>query len=262
MLRRATSMLLLSLAAGGCGAGTTTAAPSHPAGPIASTTAPVPTVTPPPGGPGSPTAAPTPTAPAASSSPKPSPATAERYVYPVQRCGSTYSSSHHDYPAADIFTQRGCAFVAVTSGTVDEVTFTDRWNPQVDAGATRGGRSVSIVGDDGVRYYGSHLLRIAAGIRPGVKVRTGRLLGLIDNAGDARYTATHVHFGLSWPTRHGLWWIRRGEVWPQPLPRRRGPRDRTPARPRAALPGRVLTSADVRQAADTWACAAGRCRLR
>jgi peptidoglycan LD-endopeptidase LytH len=140
----------------------------------------------------------------------------ERHVYPVQRCGSTYSSSHHDYPAADIFTQRGCAFVAVTSGTVDEVTFTDRWDPQVDAGATRGGRSVSIVGDDGVRYYGSHLLKIAAGIRPGVKVRAGQLLGLIDNAGDARYTATHVHFGLSWPTRHGLWWIRRGEVWPQP----------------------------------------------
>jgi murein DD-endopeptidase MepM/ murein hydrolase activator NlpD len=133
----------------------------------------------------------------------------------VQRCSSSYSSSHHDYPASDIFTQKGCSFVAVTSGVVDEVSFTDRWNPQVDAGGTRGGRSISIVGDDGVRYYGSHLLKIAAGIRPGVRVRAGQLLGLIDNSGDARYTPTHVHFGLSWPTRHGLWWVRRGEVWPQ-----------------------------------------------
>src|SRR3954453_22005625 len=140
---------------------------------------------------------------------------AERYVYPVQRCGSTYSTSHHDYPASDIFTQKGCAFVAVTSGRVDEVSFTDRWDPQVDSGASRGGRSVSVVGDAGVRYYGSHLLRIGPGIRPGARVTAGQLLGLIDNSGDAKYTATHVHFGLSWPTRSGLWWIRRGEVWPQ-----------------------------------------------
>src|SRR4051812_7866803 len=140
---------------------------------------------------------------------------AERYVYPVQRCGSTYSTSHHDYPASDIFTQKGCAFVAVTSGRVDEVSFTDRWDPQVDSGASRGGRSVSVVGDDGVRYYGSHLLRIARGIQPGARVQAGQLLGLIDNSGDAKYTATHVHFGLSWPTRPGVWWVRRGEVWPQ-----------------------------------------------
>src|SRR5206468_3568421 len=164
----------------------------------------VPTVTPPPGGLGP-------------SSPSPTPPVSRqpRYVYPVQRCGSTYSSSHHDYPAADIFTQKGCAFVAVTSGVVDEVSFTDRWNPQVDAGATRGGRSISIDGDDGVRYYGSHLLKIAAGIKPGVRVHSGQLLGLIDNSGDARYTPTHVHFGISWPTRHGIWWVRRGMVWPQ-----------------------------------------------
>jgi murein DD-endopeptidase MepM/ murein hydrolase activator NlpD len=156
-------------------------------------------------------------APAASPSPRRTPAAprAERYVYPVQRCGSTYSSSHHDYPAADIFTQKGCAFVAVTSGRVDEVSFTDRWDPQVDSGASRGGRSVSVVGDDGVRYYGSHLLRIAPGIQPGARVRAGQLLALIDNSGDARYTPTHVHFGLSWPTKHGVWWVRRGEVWPQ-----------------------------------------------
>jgi hypothetical protein len=137
------------------------------------------------------------------------------YVFPVRGCPASPSSSHHDYPAADIFTDRGCRFVATTSGRVDEVSARDRWDPAVDAGATRGGRSVSIVGDDGVRYYGSHLLRIAPGIRPGVHVHAGQLLGLIDNSGDARYTPTHVHYGISWPTRPGVWWVRRGEVWPQ-----------------------------------------------
>lgn len=154
-----------------------------------------------------------------------------RYVYPVARCSSSYSSSHHDYPASDIFTGRGCAFVAVTDGRVDEVSYVDRWDPQKDYGATRGGRSVSIIGADGVRYYGSHLEKIAAGIRPGVRVRAGQLLGLIDNSGDARWTPTHVHFGISWPTRPGIWWVRRGEVWPQRyLGAWRAGRDLSPAR--------------------------------
>jgi murein DD-endopeptidase MepM/ murein hydrolase activator NlpD len=133
----------------------------------------------------------------------------------VHGCSSDYPSSHHDYPAADIFTQRGCRFVAVVRGTVDEVHRHDRWDPSVDSGGSRGGRSVSIVGDDGVRYYGSHLLRIAKGIKPGVRVKKGRVLGRIDNSGDAKYVPTHVHFGISWPTRDGIWWVRRGEVWPQ-----------------------------------------------
>ena len=130
-------------------------------------------------------------------------------------CSASPSTSHHDYPASDIFTQKGCRFVAVVAGRVDEVSYADHWSPSNDGGAVRGGRSVSIIGDDGVRYYGSHLLRIAAGISPGARVRAGQTLGLIDNSGDARYTPTHVHFGLSWPTRPGIWWVRRGMVWPQ-----------------------------------------------
>jgi len=130
-------------------------------------------------------------------------------------CAASPSSSHHDYPASDIFTKKGCKFVAVVRGRVDEVTYADHWSPSHNGGALRGGRSVSIIGDDGVRYYGSHLLKIAPGIKPGVRIHAGQLLGLIDNSGDARYTPTHVHFGISWPTRHGIWWVRRGMVWPQ-----------------------------------------------
>jgi murein DD-endopeptidase MepM/ murein hydrolase activator NlpD len=69
---------------------------------------------------------------------------------------------------------------------------------------------------DGVRYYGSHLQSIAPGIVPGARVRAGQLLGRIDNSGDARTTPTHVHFGLSWPTPAGIWWIRRGLMYAWP----------------------------------------------
>jgi murein DD-endopeptidase MepM/ murein hydrolase activator NlpD len=141
------------------------------------------------------------------------------YVFPVQhpsRCHVTYSHYHHDYPATDVLADRGCRFVAVVAGTVDEVGRRDRWDPSTNTGATRGGKFVSIVGVDGVRYYGSHLEHVAQGIRPGVHVKAGQLLGRVGNTGDARGLATHVHFGISWPTRHHVWWVRRGEVYPWP----------------------------------------------
>jgi peptidoglycan LD-endopeptidase LytH len=142
-----------------------------------------------------------------------------RYVFPVQPisgCRVSYGHVHHDYPATDIFAKVGCRFVAPTDGTVTEVARVDSWDPATDLGADRGGRSVAMVGADGVRYYGSHLQQVAAGIAPGTRVRAGQLLGLIDNSGDARSTPTHLHFGISWPTRPGVWWVRRGVVYPWP----------------------------------------------
>ena len=53
-------------------------------------------------------------------------------------------------------------------------------------------------------------------IAPGARVRAGQTLGRIDNSGDARYVPTHLHFGISWPTRDGVWWVRRGTVYPWP----------------------------------------------
>jgi hypothetical protein len=134
------------------------------------------------------------------------------YTFPVHGCRTSYARVHHDYPATDIFAAWGCRFVAPISGRVDEVSRVDRWSPATNLGGQRGGRFVSIVGNDGVRYYGSHLSRVATGIRPGVRVRRGQTLGYVGHSGDA--SATHVHFGISWPTRHGIWWVRRGEVWP------------------------------------------------
>jgi peptidoglycan LD-endopeptidase LytH len=137
-----------------------------------------------------------------------------RYRFPVTGCRARYGTGHHDYPAADLFTARGCTFVAPVDGRVDEVARTDNWTPAGDRGADRGGRSVSLVGVDGVRYYGSHLEAVAPGIAPGVRVRAGQPLGRIGNSGSARVTPVHLHFGISWPTRPGIWWVRRGMVPP------------------------------------------------
>jgi len=142
-----------------------------------------------------------------------------RHVFPVQPvagCGVHYGRVHHDYPATDIFARKGCRFVSPTDGVVTEVSRTDRWQPSTNRGADRGGRSVAVLGDDGVRYYGSHLESVEDGIAPGARVRAGQTLGRIDNSGDARYVPTHLHFGISWPTRDGVWWVRRGTVYPWP----------------------------------------------
>lgn len=105
--------------------------------------------------------------------------------------------------------------MAPVDGRVDEVTRVDTWDPKTNRGPDRGGLSVSIVGVDGVRYYGSHLSAIAAGIHPGLTVHAGQTLGRTGKTGSARVTPPHLHFGISWPTKPGAWWIRRGAVAPQ-----------------------------------------------
>jgi murein DD-endopeptidase MepM/ murein hydrolase activator NlpD len=68
-----------------------------------------------------------------------------------------------------------------------------------------------------VRYYGSRLSAIAKGVKPGVRVEAGQLLGLVGNTGNACTTLPHVHFGISHPTFPQDWQTRRGEVNPVPF---------------------------------------------
>ena len=132
------------------------------------------------------------------------------YTFPVAGCTVTYSKYHHDYPAADIFGKKGCAFVSPIAGVIDEVNSVDKWSGKTNRGADRGGLSISIIGDDGLRYYGSHLSKIESKIVPGYRVTTGEKLGEIGSTGSARGTKAHLHFGISYPTEKGVWWIRRG----------------------------------------------------
>ena len=132
------------------------------------------------------------------------------YTFPIAGCSVKYGKYHHDYPATDIDAKKGCAFVAPIAGVVDEVNTVDKWSGKTNKGADRGGLSISIIGDDGNRYYGSHLSKIEANIVPGYKVATGEKLGEIGSSGSAKGTKPHLHFGISYPTEKGVWWIRRG----------------------------------------------------
>ncbi|NUR25227.1 MAG: M23 family metallopeptidase, partial [Catenulispora sp.] len=150
----------------------------------------------------------------ASSAPPPVVRNTKPYVFPVVG-NASYAHSHHDYPASDIIAACGLPVVSPVNGVVLEVNLVDTWNAKDNLGATRGGLGWSILGDDGVRYYGSHLSSIGANIRAGVRVAAGQQLGKVGRTGDT--TACHLHFGIS-PVCQRVkdWWIRRGVIWPWP----------------------------------------------
>jgi murein DD-endopeptidase MepM/ murein hydrolase activator NlpD len=138
------------------------------------------------------------------------------YVFPVPECKVNYARAHHDYPATDILAKQGCKFVSPIDGVVDEVSRTDSWSGKTNLGIERGGLYVSVIGTDGVRYYGSHLRTVVRSIQPGISVKAGQILGTIGSTGSARGTSPHLHFGISWPTptQPNVWWVRRGAVLP------------------------------------------------
>ncbi|WP_406039805.1 M23 family metallopeptidase [Micromonospora sp. NBC_00898] len=161
--------------------------------------------------PAAPAATPTPGRP----SPSPSPTRTDlRHVFPVRADNVDYHPTHAAYPGTDIFADCGEPVVAVTDGRILEVSRVDRFDMRGPLGPYNGGLSVSLLGDDGVRYYGSHLSAISAGVAAGVRVRAGQQLGRVGHTGNAN-NVCHLHFGISPACRgHDDWWIRRGVIWP------------------------------------------------
>lgn len=162
------------------------------------------------------TAAPgTTAAPATTSAPAPSGSTTYRYPLVPASTGK-YAHSHHDYPASDMFAPCGTQVVSPVAGVIQDVSRTDEWSSKNDDAAVRGGLSVSVVGDDGVRYYGSHLSSVDPAANPGVRVDPGTPLGKVGDSGNAKGSGCHLHFGISPVTRAGDWKVRRGAVYPWP----------------------------------------------
>ncbi len=147
----------------------------------------------------------------------PEPATAGTpftYRFPViGHSGFGPAGSHSSYPATDIIAACGLKVVSPIDGTVLEAERVNYWAMGFRGGKYRGGLFVSILGVDGVRYYGSHLSVVTEGIEPGVTVAAGQQIGNVGRTG--RAGACHLHFGIS-PVCAGVgdWWIRRGVVWP------------------------------------------------
>ncbi len=137
------------------------------------------------------------------------------YRLPVADTGvASWGTTHAEYPANDIFVRCGAVIVSPVNGVVVESRRVNSYVPAIDNPATRGGRSVAIVGDDGVRYYMAHFESIDDGIEPGLRVAIGQRLGLMGKTG--RASACHVHFGISPPCPDKEWAVRRGDIWPYP----------------------------------------------
>ncbi|MEV4343713.1 M23 family metallopeptidase [Actinoplanes sp. NPDC049596] len=164
-----------------------------------------------------PAATPTSAAPTSSAPAKQSTAAAPttvKYVFPVKASNVDYHPTHSKYPATDIFADCGEPVVATTSGVVLEISLKDVYVKGSPDGPNNGGLSVSLLGDDGVRYYGSHLSKVQTGITKGVRVTAGQLLGKVGHTGNANGVC-HLHYGIS-PScaKVGDWKVRRGVVWP------------------------------------------------
>ena len=168
------------------------------------------------------------------------------YAYPVVGCETIYGKYHHDYPASDIKAELGCAFVAPIGGVIQDVSRKDRWSGKTNLGQHRGGRSISLIGDDGVRYYGSHLSKVMKEIVPGLRVEVGQKLGEIGTSGSARgIPRPHLHFGISYETEPGDWEIRRGVVAPwRYLDAWKVGKDRSPAKAVAKAKAKISNLKD------------------
>jgi len=143
------------------------------------------------------------------------------YYFPVQPpeyCNYTghKQGDHHDYPASDIFAPFGTPIIAVTDGIIEWISAEDIWDPYQDDPATRGGIALALCGDDDIRYYIAHLSRLVHGIKLGIRIKAGQIIGYVGKSGNARFTPPHVHFGISELTTPDDWETRRGKIWPGP----------------------------------------------
>ena len=135
------------------------------------------------------------------------------YTFPVSGPNVFFPRDHLDYPAADL---TGCRQLvrAPISGVIYEVRDIDKWDAKVDEPGTRGGLTITLHGDDFVRYYFSHLGRLM--VKPGQRVASGQKIGTVGTSGNARVTLCHLHFGVSRICPMSEQNVRRGEIWPQP----------------------------------------------
>lgn len=95
-------------------------------------------------------------------------------------------SGGRTHKGTDIMAARGTPVVACVSGTISRTT----------GNTGIGGITLFLRGNNGNSYYYAHLDGIASGIRAGVSVSAGRLLGWVGNTGNASGGACHLHFEI------------------------------------------------------------------
>lgn len=86
----------------------------------------------------------------------------------------------------DIFAPRGTEVVAVADGIVSYI-----------GDQKLGGHCLWLTTENGASFYYAHLDRWAPGLYEGMEVQAGDLLGFVGNTGNAKYTPSHLHFGVN-----------------------------------------------------------------
>jgi murein DD-endopeptidase MepM/ murein hydrolase activator NlpD len=86
----------------------------------------------------------------------------------------------------DIFATKGTEVVAVVDGVISFI-----------GDQKLGGHCIWLTTENGASFYYAHLDRWAAGLYEGMEVQAGDLVGYVGNTGNAKYTPSHLHFGIN-----------------------------------------------------------------
>lgn len=104
--------------------------------------------------------------------------------------------SGHRHEAIDILEPRGTPVHAVISGTVRKLFLSQP-----------GGKTIYQFDEMGVYcYYYAHLDRYAEGLREGMRVVRGDVIGFVGSTGNADPRAPHLHFAIFMLGPERLWW--------------------------------------------------------
>jgi murein DD-endopeptidase MepM/ murein hydrolase activator NlpD len=100
--------------------------------------------------------------------------------------GNPRDGGKRKHKGIDIFAPKGTPVVAVADGIVSYI-----------GDQPKGGHCIWLATENGASFYYAHLDRWAAGLFEGMEVRSGDLLGYVGNTGNAKYTPSHLHFGVN-----------------------------------------------------------------
>lgn len=100
--------------------------------------------------------------------------------------GNSRDGGKRKHKGIDIFAPKGTAIVAVADGIISYL-----------GEQPKGGNCLWLTTESGASFYYAHLDRWAAGLYEGMEVRGGELLGYVGNTGNAKYTPSHLHFGVN-----------------------------------------------------------------
>ena len=102
----------------------------------------------------------------------------------------------HRHEAIDIMEPRGTPVHAVVSGTIGKLFL-----------SKPGGNTIYQFDETGVYcYYYAHLDRYVEGLREGMRVERGEVIGFVGSTGNAAARAPHLHFAIFELGPEKQWW--------------------------------------------------------